>query len=147
MAEGDGARDPQAAAIIERLGMQPHPEGGWYVEMWREGDDRGHISTIYFLLEAGQCSHWHRIDAAEVWLWHGGSTLDLGVAPGEAGPVSWIRLGGDVLAGERPQGVIPTGYWQTARAGAGWALVSCVVAPGFSFGGFELAAEGWQPGA
>jgi len=143
-------RDPQAAAIIERLGMQPHPEGGWYVEMWREGategDARGRVSTIYFLLEAGQASHWHRIDAAEVWLWHAGAALDLGVAPGDRGPVSWIRLGGDVLAGEAPQGVIPTGHWQSARAGEGWGLVSCVVAPGFGFDGFELAPAGWNPG-
>ncbi|MBB3954344.1 cupin domain-containing protein [Novosphingobium sediminicola] len=139
-------RDPQAVAIIERLGMQPHPEGGWYVELWREGEDRGRVSTIYFLLEAGQTSHWHRIDATEVWLWHSGSALDLGVAAGDAGPVRWIRLGGDVLNGEAPQGVIPTGHWQSARAGDGWALVSCAVAPGFTFDGFELAPPGWNPG-
>jgi predicted cupin superfamily sugar epimerase len=114
--------------------------------VWREGPDRGRVSTIYFLLEAGQTSHWHRIDAAEVWLWHAGSALDLGVAEDDAGPVRWIRLGGDVLAGEEPQGVIPTRYWQTARAKDGWALVSCVVAPGFRFEGFELADPDWHPG-
>lgn len=140
-------RDPQAVAIIERLGMRPHPEGGWYAELWREGEDRGRISSIHFLLEARQTSHWHRIDAAEVWLWHAGSALDLGVAPGDEGPVRWIRLGGDVLGGEAPQGVVPTGHWQSARAVEGWALVSCVVAPGFHFDGFELAPPGWQPGA
>ena len=139
-------RDPQAVAIIERLGMQPHPEGGWYVEIWREGEDRGHVSTIYFLLEAGQTSHWHRIDAAEVWLWHAGAALDLGVAARDEGPVRWIRLGGDVPGGEAPQGVIPKGHWQSARANEGWALVSCVVTPGFRFEGFELAPAGWCPG-
>ncbi len=136
--------DPKA--IIAQLGMIPHPEGGWYVEMWREGEGRGTASTIYFLLEQGQRSHWHRIDAAEVWLWHAGSPLALGLAADDAGPIEWLRLGPDVLAGEVPQGVIPTHHWQAAEAREGWALVSCVVAPGFAFEGFELAPEGWQPG-
>lgn len=140
-------RDPQALALIERLGMIPHPEGGWYVELWRGGEGRGDASTIYFLLEQGQRSHWHRIDAAEVWLWHAGSPLALGLAPGDDGPVQWLRLGGDVLGGQVPQGVIPVRHWQAAEAREGWALVSCVVAPGFRFSGFELAPAGWSPGA
>lgn len=143
-----------AAEIIARLELKPHPEGGWYRETWREtGDEahatsppRGHATAIYFLLEAGQRSHWHRVDAAELWLFHAGSALSLRIAPGGDGPVDTIRLGADLVAGEVPQGLVPAGWWQAAEADGGWALVSCVVAPGFDFAGFELAAAGWNPG-
>lgn len=141
--------DSETSAIIARLALQPHPEGGWYRETWRapapEGERAG-ATAIWFLLEAGQRSHWHRVDAAEIWLWHAGSPLRLSTAPGDAGPVSDIRLGGDILAGEEPQHVIPPHAWQAAEADRGWALVSCVVSPGFDFAGFELAAPGWAPG-
>jgi uncharacterized protein len=136
-------------AIVERLGMQPHPEGGWYVETWRApaaGGERPAASTILFLLAAGQRSHWHRVDAAEVWQWSGGEALELAIAPSDAGPVETFRLGGDVPGGERPQVVVPRGWWQAARPLGAWALVGCVVAPAFSFEGFELAPEGWEPG-
>lgn len=134
------------AALIERLGLQPHPEGGWYRETWREGGDgRGHATAIYFLLDAGQRSHWHRVDAAEMWLFHAGSPVRLGVAADDAGPVEWIDVGPDILAGERPQALVPAGWWQAAEARNGWALVSCVVAPGFDFAGFTLAPSGWSP--
>jgi predicted cupin superfamily sugar epimerase len=142
-------RDRTAVELIAKLGMQPHPEGGWYAETWRgealEGG-RPIASLIYFLLEAGQRSHWHKVDAAEIWLWHAGSPVELAVAPGEAGPVERVALGGDVLAGQQPQRVIAPGHWQATTADAGWALVSCVVAPAFRFDGFALAAPGWQPG-
>ncbi len=138
-----------AGEIIARLDLAPHPEGGWYRETWRapaaEGE-RASATAIWFLLDAGQRSHWHRVDAAEIWLWHAGAPLSLSTAPDDAGPVSIVRLGGDVLNGEVPQHVIPAGAWQAAEADAGWALVSCVVSPGFSFDGFELAAPGWMPG-
>lgn len=138
------------AAIIERLGLAPHPEGGWYRETWREGPSdgeagRGHATAIYFLLEAGQRSHWHRVDAAELWLFHAGTPVDLLIAPGADGPVETIRIGADVLAGDRPQGLVPSGWWQAAETRGGWALVSCIVAPGFDFAGFELAPSGWAP--
>lgn len=139
----------EARAIIDRLGLAPHPEGGWYRESWRGQagpDGRAVATAIHFLLEEGQASRWHRVDAAEVWLWHAGSPLLLGMAQDDAGPVAESRLGGDVLGGEAPQVVIPTGWWQAARAPRGWALVSCVVAPGFEFSGFSLAAAGWWPG-
>ena len=136
-----------AQAIIDRL--PPHPEGGWYRETWRadaaEGA-RASATAIYFLLEAGQRSHWHRVDAAELWLWHAGSALALGTAPGDAGPVAEIRLGPDIIAGEAPQHLIPPGHWQATAAEEGWALVSCIVSPAFDFAGFELAAEGWARG-
>lgn len=140
----------QAARLIERLGLRRHPEGGWYRETWREaaGDmpgGRAHATAIYFLLEAGQRSHWHRVDAAELWLFHAGSPLKLSIAADENGPVRTISLGADVAGGEWPQGLVPAGWWQSAVADGGWALVSCVVAPGFDFAGFELAPPGWSP--
>jgi predicted cupin superfamily sugar epimerase len=139
----------EARALIERLALQPHPEGGWYRETWRapapEGE-RASATAILFLLESGQRSHWHRVDAAELWLWHAGSPLILGIAASEAGPVESTRLGGDVLAGEMPQRLVLPYHWQAAEADSGWALVSCVVSPGFDFAGFELAPPGWAPG-
>lgn len=142
------AQDSEAAAIIERLGLEPHPEGGWYRETWRAPADNGEragSTAIWFLLEAGQRSHWHRVDAAEIWLWHAGHPLRLRTAADDAGPIRAIWLGGDVLADQLPQHVIAPGMWQAAEADAGWALVSCVVAPGFEFSGFELAEPGWAP--
>jgi predicted cupin superfamily sugar epimerase len=139
-----------AAALIARLDLAPHPEGGWYRETWRAGapaGTRAGATAILFLLEAGQRSHWHRVDAAELWLWHAGAPLRLSVAPDDFTPPAAVTLGGDVLAGETPQYVIPPGHWQAAEAGKGWALVSCVVSPAFEFAGFTLAPEGWAPGA
>ena len=138
-----------ATAVIDALGMRAHPEGGWYVETWRApaGPDgeRPAASTILYLLAAGERSHWHRVDAAEVWQWSGGEPLELRIwADGDAA-VTTIRLGGDVTAGERPQAVVPIGAWQAARALGTYALVGCIVAPAFSFDGFELAPAGWEP--
>lgn len=141
--------DPEARRIVEALELAPHPEGGWYRETWREGGAdapaRGHATAIYFLLESGQHSHWHRVDAAELWMFHAGHAIDLLIAPDAAGPTETIRIGPDVAAGERPQGIVPQGAWQAARADKGWALVGCIVAPGFDFAGFELAPPGWSP--
>ena len=139
----------EARAIIDRLGLLPHPEGGWYRETWRAAaskGERGSATAIYFLLEAGQRSHWHRVDAAELWLWHAGSPLVVSTAAADAGPVAAIRLGPDIIAGHRPQHRIPTGHWQAAQADQGWALVSCIVSPAFDFAGFELAEPDWSPG-
>jgi len=139
-----------AARLIGSLGLEPHPEGGWYRETWREasaGNRRDHATAIYFLLEAGQRSHWHRVDAAELWLFHSGAPVALRRAPSADGPVEALVLGCDVAAGELPQQLIPAGWWQAADASHGWALMSCVVAPGFDFTGFELAPSGWSPGA
>jgi predicted cupin superfamily sugar epimerase len=141
--------DAAAAAIIARLALAPHPEGGWYRETWRAAAPEGgraSATAIHFLLEAGQRSHWHRVDAAEIWLWHAGHPLRLMTAPGDAGPVMEVRLGGDVLAGEAPQHIILAHHWQAAQADQGWALVSCIVSPGFEFAGFGLAPPDWQPG-
>jgi len=134
--------------IIAQLGLQPHPEGGWFAEVYRSpaaAGERGALTTIYFLLKAGERSHWHRVDADELWLWHAGSPLDLMIGDAaDANPVT-IVLGGDVLAGYTPQARVPATRWQAADAHRGWALVSCIVVPGFDFAGFELAAPGWSP--
>lgn len=142
-----------ARELIDRLGLQPHPEGGWYGETWRApaaAGERAASTAIHFLLEAGQASHWHRVDAAEIWLWHAGDPLELSLCESDQGPVKTIILGGDVLAGEQVQQVIPPHWWQAARPAqvtAGYVLVSCVVAPAFDFAGFELAPPQWAPGA
>lgn len=138
-----------ADALIARLGLAAHPEGGWYRETWRAGTApgaRGAGTAILFLLEAGRRSHWHKVDAAELWLWHAGTPLSLSTAPDDLGPIATILLGGDPLAGEAQQGIVPARHWQAAEAGAGWALVSCVVVPAFDFAGFTLAPLGWAPG-
>ena len=137
-----------AAAVIEALGMRRHPEGGWYVETWRAPSlesERGAASAILFLLEAGDRSHWHRVDAAEIWQWSAGEALELRIASGDGGEVTVHRLGGDVLGGESPQAVVPPGDWQAARPLGAWALVGCIVAPAFTFEGFTLAPPGWEP--
>ncbi|MEZ5708283.1 MAG: cupin domain-containing protein [Blastomonas sp.] len=136
-------------SLIEKLELQPHPEGGWYRETWRGEngpDGRASETAIHFLLEQGQASHWHRVDATEIWCWHAGSALSLSAAPGDDGPVTSVSLGPDVMAGELPHHVIAPGAWQTARADRDWALVSCIVSPGFEFSGFTLAPPGWAPG-
>ena len=135
--------------VIQTLGMNGHPEGGWYVETWRaaprQDGTRPAGSAILYLLAEGERSHWHRVDAAEVWQWSGGAALELRTwAPGEAA-VTTVRLGGDLAGGERPQAVVPAGAWQAARPLGAWALVGCIVAPAFEFAGFELAPIGWEP--
>ena len=136
-------------ALIAALGLAPHPEGGWYRETWRApaaGGGRSPATAILFLLESGQRSHWHRVDADELWLWHAGAALALATAPGDNAAPASIRLGAGVGGGESPQHRVPAGHWQAAHADRGWALVSCVVVPGFTFEGFALAAPGWAPG-
>jgi predicted cupin superfamily sugar epimerase len=136
-----------AEAIIAALGLAPHPEGGWYAETWRAPaapGERPAGTAIHFLLRAGERSHWHRVDAAEVWLWHAGAPLTLRIAADAGGTARAHRLGPDLAAGERPQAVVPAGHWQAAECEGAYTLVSCVVAPGFSFGGFELAPSGFD---
>jgi predicted cupin superfamily sugar epimerase len=141
----------EAARLIRKLGLSRHPEGGWYRETVRVASAAGgrdQATAILFLLERGQRSHWHRVDATEIWFWHAGSgsRLALGRADEGAQEADWLTLGPDVLAGETVQAVIAAGQWQAAHAIHGWALVSCVVAPAFTFDGFELAPPDWHPG-
>ncbi|MGY6551374.1 MAG: cupin domain-containing protein [Erythrobacter sp.] len=146
-----------AQSLIEQLGLSPHPEGGWYRETWRgDADPSGRAAgtAILFLLKAGEASHWHRVDADELWLWQDGDPLELRIAASDNGPASKVMLGADIAFGQRLQGLVPKGAWQAARpAGTaretgrlGYCLVSCVVVPGFDFAGFELAPPGWEPG-
>jgi predicted cupin superfamily sugar epimerase len=143
-----GGRLADVKAMIAALQLSPHPEGGWYRETWRAeaalANGRAAATSILFLLEAGQRSHWHRVDAGEMWLFQAGVPLSLSVADG--GPVRTLVLGPDPLAGHVLQHLVPPRAWQSAEGPAeGWTLVACVVAPGFDFAGFELAPPGWRP--
>lgn len=137
----------EAEMIIQALGLQPHPEGGYFAETFRDAVNhagRSHGTAIYFLLKRGERSHWHRVDATEIWHVYAGAPLRLGIAaPGEE--AAWQLLGGDILSGQRPQGVVPAGHWQAAETTGDYTLVGCTVSPGFDFAGFELAPPGWQP--
>ncbi len=142
-------RDPSldAASLREKLGLSPHPEGGHYRETWRDrpaNGERGAATSILFLLSEGETSRWHRIDAAEIWLWQAGAPLSLAMRAAGAGQKA-LRLGPDLAAGEILQAVVPPGAWQEARSLGAWSLVSCVVAPAFEFAGFELAPADFTP--
>jgi uncharacterized protein len=131
--------------LIARLDLAPHPEGGWYRQTWvAEGPGRPVGTCIYFLLKPGEASHWHRVDATEIWHFYAGTPLVLSLAATEAGPATDHLLGPDFAVGQVPQVIVPPGHWQAARAGAGWALVGCTVSPGFQFSGFDLAPPGFD---
>lgn len=136
-----------AADIISRLDLKPHPEGGHYRETFRDtrvvGGKRAASTAIYFLLARGERSHWHRVDAAEVWHYYAGDALLLDIA--DDGGQRTIKLGADLNAGEYPQAIVPASAWQAAQTTGDWTLVGCTVAPGFDFATFELAAPDWSP--
>ena len=136
--------------IIRHLQLTPHPEGGWYRQIWaaeaREGE-RVAGTAIYYLLEAGQRSHWHRIDSAEIWHFHAGAPLRLETAAEDFGPVTSRLLGVNLAEGQRPQRIVEAGHWQSAQPLGGWSLVGCTVSPGFLFEHFEMAPPGWRPGS
>jgi predicted cupin superfamily sugar epimerase len=138
------ARTDAAARLIAHLGLERHPEGGWYRQTWVGPEVAGRASgtAILFLLREGERSHWHRVDADEIWLYHAGAPLVLSLA--EAEVADDLTLGPDVLAGQAVQIVVPAGWWQAARSTGGWTLVSCTVSPGFRFEGFELAPSGFD---
>lgn len=138
--------DLGANEIIRLLGMKPHPEGGHYVETYRaDGAGRSTSTSIYYLLQADEVSAWHRVDADEHWLWHAGGPLSLTLSPPDGKGARAHTLGPDIRAGHHPHVIVPTKYWQTAESLGAWTLVSCVVAPGFEFAGFELAPVDWRP--
>ena len=131
--------------IIARLGLQPHPEGGHYRETFRASDQpRGASTAIYFLLKADERSHWHRVDADEIWHYYAGAPLELSLSE-DGHSTRHLRLGSDFNIGELPQAVVPRGVWQAARSLGRWTLVGCTVAPAFEFKTFELAPPGWRP--
>lgn len=136
----------EAREVIDRLGLAPHPEGGWYRETWRDlpaDGGRGAGTAIYFLLDEDERSHWHRVDATEAWHHYAGGPLELAVAEGDDHTV--VTIGTDLAAGQEPQALVPARAWQAARPVDGWVLVGCTVSPAFDFSGFELAAPGWRP--
>jgi uncharacterized protein len=137
-----------AADVIRLLGLKPHPEGGHFGETFRDGrlDEKGRAAStaIYFLLARGERSHWHRVDAVEIWHWYAGAPLALEISQTPA-RVERVMLGCDLNAGERPQAVVPAHAWQAAQSLGDWTLVGCTVAPGFEFAGFELAPKNWTP--
>ena len=136
-----------AAEIIARLELKPHPEGGHYRETFRDSrtdtNGRARSTAIYFLLAQGERSHWHRIDAVEIWHYHAGSALALKIADDDG---QWsIKLGANLAAGEQPQAIVPPHTWQSAESTGDWTLVGCTVAPGFDFAKFEMAPKDWEP--
>lgn len=128
-----------AQDIIDQLGLQQHPEGGWFKETWRaDNEGRATGTCIYFLLREGESSHWHRVDATEIWLYHSGAPLILSLSETDQGPATEHLLSPDLSQGA-PQLIVPKGHWQAARTTGDYTLVSCTVSPGFEFDGFELA--------
>jgi len=141
-----------ADQLIEALDLAPHPEGGWYRETWRAAanpGERAAASAVYYVLKPGQRSHWNRVDADEIWLWHAGDPIDVAMVAGDSASPRTVRLGGRVTQGEQPQLIVPKGHWQTADpvpGEGGYTFISCIVAPAFEFEGFELAEPNWAPG-
>lgn len=136
-----------ARQLIEALNLAPHPEGGWYRETWRAeapAGQRAAGTAIYFLLEADQFSHWHRIDATEIWHFYAGAPLSLTLSP-DGHDAEAVRLGPEPLPGQAPQAVVPAGWWQCATSLGAFTLCGCTVSPAFEFEGFELAPPDWRP--
>lgn len=137
-----------AEEVVALLKMEPHPEGGFYVETFRDdvtdANGRAASTQIYFLLPEGVVSRWHKVDAVETWHWYAGAPLTLSISQ-DGTDVQHLALGNDLMKGERPQGVVPRDAWQQAQSLGLWTLVGCTVAPGFQFEGFELAPQGWEP--
>jgi len=138
-----------ATDVINLLALKPHPEGGYFRESFRDqrtvAGARAASTAIYFLLTRGERSHWHRVDAAEIWHYYAGAPLMLEIAEHVGAPITRVTLGPDLAAGERPQAVVGAAAWQAAASLGDWTLVGCTVAPGFEFSGFELAPKGWAP--
>jgi uncharacterized protein len=148
-----------ASDVVRLLDLKPHPEGGHFRETFRDvpppypppqaGEGREEVgraasTAIYFLLARGERSHWHRVDAVEIWHWYAGAPLELEISQSE-GRIERVTLGDDLASGQRPQAVVPAHAWQAAQTLGDWTLCGCTVAPGFEFKHFELAPKGWAP--
>jgi len=136
-----------ASGVIALLELSPHPEGGWFRETWRSSDasgGRADGTAIYYLLAEGEQSHWHRVDATEIWHFYAGDPLRLDVSP-DGIDTQQLMLGTVLGQMQQPQHVVPAGTWQSARPLGRWTLVGCTVTPAFDFAGFELAPPGWSP--
>lgn len=141
--------DPRAAELIRTLNLIPHPEGGYYREIYRSlglvepVDGRGRraaLTTIYFLLPAGAKSRWHRVRSDETWHYYEGAPLELLQMTPSGAPLERSVLGalGD---GGVPVHCVPSDYWQAARSTGAYTLVGCTVGPGFEFTDFEMLAD------
>jgi len=134
--------------MIRVLGLQPHPEGGHYRETFRDTRDiagRAASTAIYFVLRAGEISHWHRVDAVEVWHFYAGNPLAISIKPAGQ-PRQLLVLGPDIENAQRPQIIVPAHAWQMAQPLGAWTLAGCTVAPGFEFTGFAVATDTFDPG-
>jgi predicted cupin superfamily sugar epimerase len=137
---------PEVRALIERLRLEPHPEGGYYRELYRSNQrvqplddrpERAAATTIFFLLAAGQHSRWHRVRSDEIWHFYAGDPLDLHVATGSLDAVEHLTLSGLAGPGQLVH-VVPAGKWQSAKPRGEYSLVGCTVAPGFDFADFSF---------
>ena len=141
----------RAQDIAKKLNLEPHPEGGYYRRVYcnetKLDGKRGLASSIYYLLEGGMQTRWHKTDGDELWLWHAGSPIMLSMSERDAGPVNTLTLGANVFGEEHPQLLVMADHWQSAEVDGPWALVSCVVSPEFVFENYAMADEGWSPGA
>lgn len=137
------------ADIAKKLNLEPHPEGGYYRRIYchetAHDDSRALASSIYYLLEGGTETLWHKTDGDELWLWHAGSPLKLSTSPSDEGPITTLTLGANVFDDEHPQLLVKANHWQSAKVDGDWALVSCVVSPEFTFEGYVLMDKGWSP--
>ena len=142
--------DLSAERVIALLGLERHPEGGAFRETFKDPhtdpQGRARATAIYFLLRAGERSHWHRVDASEVWHHYAGAPLTLAISV-DGHTVERVTLGDDLEAGQHPQAAVPAGAWQCAATEGAWTLAGCTVAPGFTFDGFALAPADWEPGS
>ena len=137
-----------AKEIVERLGLKPHPEGGYYAETFRsplrvklsDGRERSAGTAIYFLLGKGEFSALHRVASDETWHHYAGAPLEVLLIQPD-GRSEILRLGTDLATGERPQIIVPAGVWQAARSCGEYTLVGCTVSPGFEFGDFEMPSR------
>jgi predicted cupin superfamily sugar epimerase len=139
-----------ADEVIAALGLKPHPEGGHFRETFRDEarakGGRAAGTAIYYLLKAGERSHWHKVDAAEIWHWYAGAPLCLAIARADGDEAMVETLGPKLDQGEHPQIVVPAHAWQSAESMGTFTLAGCTVAPGFEFSGFIMAPDGWHPG-
>jgi hypothetical protein len=150
------AADRQARDLVDKLALQPHPEGGWYREVYRSPTrvqaargSRSAITTIYYLLERHQLSRWHVVQADELWHFYGGAPLELVEYDPTSRKLTRHTLGHVAAAGRDPAGeadlaavaVIPAGVWQAARSLGEYSLVGCTVGPGFEFGDFQFTSD------
>lgn len=136
-----------ADEVIRTLGLRPHPEGGHYRETFRDqttNAGRASSTAIYYLLKQGETSHWHRVDAVEIWHWYAGDPLEL--SPHQEGQgIQQLKLGPALRQGHQPQIIVPKHMWQSAKPLGRYTLAGCTVAPGFEFSGFEMAPPNWRP--